>query len=98
MDKIKILLFIDWFLPGTKSGGPVRSYANLISHFKDDYDFYVITRNVSRVKVRPVSSGGALLESIAGLQNFQGAGRIPSSRIRYWAIYGIAIFSVPNYR
>jgi glycosyltransferase involved in cell wall biosynthesis len=45
MKKKKILICIDWFLPGTLSGGPVRSYANLITHLKDDFEFYIITRN-----------------------------------------------------
>lgn len=44
-EKKKILITIDWFLPGTLSGGPVRSYANLIEYLKDDFDFYIITRN-----------------------------------------------------
>jgi hypothetical protein len=43
--RIKILITIDWFLPGTLSGGPVRSYANIIDHLKDDFEFYIITRN-----------------------------------------------------
>ncbi len=41
----KILITIDWFLPGTLSGGPVRSYANLIEYLKEDFEFYIITRN-----------------------------------------------------
>ena len=41
----KILITIDWFLPGTRSGGPVRSYANLIDHLNDDFEFYIVTRN-----------------------------------------------------
>jgi glycosyltransferase involved in cell wall biosynthesis len=45
MNKKKIVITIDWFLPGTLSGGPVRSYANLIAHLKDDFEFYIITRN-----------------------------------------------------
>lgn len=32
-------------MPGTKSGGPVRSCANLIDHFKEDFEFLVITRD-----------------------------------------------------
>jgi len=44
-ERTKILITIDWFLPGTLSGGPVRSYANLIAHLKDDFEFYIITRN-----------------------------------------------------
>jgi glycosyltransferase involved in cell wall biosynthesis len=41
----KILITIDWFLPGTKSGGPVRSYANMLDHLGAYYDFYVVTRD-----------------------------------------------------
>lgn len=44
--KKNILIFIDWFLPGTNSGGPVRSYANLIDHLGDVFNFYVVTRDV----------------------------------------------------
>lgn len=43
--KKKILVFIDWYLPGTNSGGPVRSLANLISHLNREFDFFVVTRN-----------------------------------------------------
>jgi glycosyltransferase involved in cell wall biosynthesis len=43
--KKKILITIDWFLPGTKSGGPVRSYANMLDHLGAYFDFYVITRD-----------------------------------------------------
>lgn len=45
MDRKKILICIDWFLPGTKSGGPVRSYANMIAHLGTYHDFYVVTRD-----------------------------------------------------
>ena len=43
--KKKILITIDWFLPGTKSGGPVRSYANMLDHLGAYFDFYVIARD-----------------------------------------------------
>jgi len=51
--KKKIVISIDWFLPGTKSGGPVRSYANLIDHFKDEFEFYIITRNTDYCELIP---------------------------------------------
>lgn len=44
MAKTKILITIDWYLPGTNSGGPVRSIANMVAHLKD-VNFYIITRN-----------------------------------------------------
>jgi glycosyltransferase involved in cell wall biosynthesis len=43
--RTKILITIDWFLPGTKSGGPVRSYANMLDHLGAYFDFYVVTRD-----------------------------------------------------
>lgn len=45
MQKQKILIFIDWFLPGYKAGGPVRSMANMVDYLKDEYDFYIYTSN-----------------------------------------------------
>ena len=51
--KKKVLLFIDWFLPGTNSGGPVSSYTNLINHFSSELDFYVITRNTDYCSTTP---------------------------------------------
>lgn len=45
MAKKRVLIFIDWFLPGSKSGGPVRSVANLLAHLGDEFEFSVITRD-----------------------------------------------------
>jgi glycosyltransferase involved in cell wall biosynthesis len=39
-----VFITIDWFLPGTNSGGPVRSVANLIEALPE-CQFYVFTRN-----------------------------------------------------
>ncbi|MDB9782707.1 glycosyltransferase family 4 protein [Winogradskyella sp.] len=41
----KVLLVMDWFLPGTASGGPLRSYANLIAQLNEGFEFYIITRD-----------------------------------------------------
>jgi len=43
MDKKKILVLIDWYLPGFKAGGPIRSCANMIAHLSREFDFYIIT-------------------------------------------------------
>jgi len=53
MTRKKVLITIDWFLPGTKSGGPVRSYANMIAHFKNEFDFYIITRDTDYCETIP---------------------------------------------
>ncbi|MBM3917811.1 MAG: glycosyl transferase, partial [Sphingomonadales bacterium] len=39
-----VCLTIDWYLPGTNSGGPVRSVANLVAAMPNTH-FYIITRN-----------------------------------------------------
>jgi glycosyltransferase involved in cell wall biosynthesis len=52
-EKKKILVFIDWFLPGYKAGGPVQSCANLIAHLKDFYDFSVVTRDTDYCEETP---------------------------------------------
>jgi glycosyltransferase involved in cell wall biosynthesis len=41
--KKKILLLTDWYEPGYKAGGPVRSCANFASVMRDDYSIYVLT-------------------------------------------------------
>lgn len=43
--KKRVLVFIDWYLPGYKAGGPVRSMANMTAHLSDSYDFFIVTRN-----------------------------------------------------
>ena len=52
-NKKKILIFIDWFLPGYKAGGPIQSCANLIEHLKDYYDFSVVTRDTDYCETIP---------------------------------------------
>ncbi len=44
---------MDWYLPGTKAGGPVRSVFSLISLLKNDFDFYVITTNQDLGSAKP---------------------------------------------
>lgn len=43
--KPRILIFIDWFEPGYRAGGMLRSMMNMVERLKADYDFYIITRN-----------------------------------------------------
>jgi glycosyltransferase involved in cell wall biosynthesis len=45
MAKEKLLILSDWYLPGTKAGGPIRSLYALISLLKNEFDIYLITRN-----------------------------------------------------
>jgi len=45
MGKKKILIFADYYLPGYKAGGPVKSLRMLIDLMGDEFDFHIITRN-----------------------------------------------------
>lgn len=51
--KKTILLFIDWYLPGYKAGGPIQSCANLVDHLKTDYHFKIITRDTDYCETKP---------------------------------------------
>lgn len=43
MEKTRIIVFTDWYLPGFKAGGPIRSVSNLISTLSNNLKFSVIT-------------------------------------------------------
>jgi glycosyltransferase involved in cell wall biosynthesis len=47
-----ILVTIDWFLPGTNAGGPVRSIANLVDQLKE-FNFYILTTNTDYCSDQP---------------------------------------------
>ena len=42
----KILVFIDWYIPAYKAGGPIISVKNIIDHLSTHFDFYIITSNL----------------------------------------------------
>lgn len=48
-----MLVFIDWYLPGYKAGGPIQSVANIISQLKSDFDFKVITSDTDLHQNQP---------------------------------------------
>ncbi len=41
--KKHILIFVDWYLPGYRAGGPIRSVANMVATLSDDFRFSIIT-------------------------------------------------------
>lgn len=41
--KKNILIFIDWFLPGFKAGGPIKSVSNIINSLHQDFNFHIVT-------------------------------------------------------
>jgi glycosyltransferase involved in cell wall biosynthesis len=51
IDKKRILIFSDWYLPGYRGGGPIRSLANLVSTLR--HEFYIVTRNTDHYSTDP---------------------------------------------
>lgn len=41
-NKKRILVFIDWYLPGYKAGGPITSCANLTWYLSEECEFHVV--------------------------------------------------------
>lgn len=51
-----ILLFADWFEPGYKAGGPIRSCVHFVHQMKDQYSIYVITTDRDLNDTAPYSN------------------------------------------
>jgi glycosyltransferase involved in cell wall biosynthesis len=51
--KKRILVFIDWYLPGYKAGGGQRAFANLVSYLREEFEFFVVTRNCDFLESEP---------------------------------------------
>lgn len=45
MNKKNIAVLIDWYLPGNKAGGPVKSVYSMLNLLRDEFNFFVITTN-----------------------------------------------------
>ena len=43
MEKGKILVLTDWYEPGFKAGGPIRSCVNFASYMKENYEIFILT-------------------------------------------------------
>lgn len=43
--KKHILIFVDWYLPGYKAGGPIRSVSNMVQKLSDEFEFSIVTAN-----------------------------------------------------
>ena len=43
--KNKVLIFIDWFYPAYKAGGPIKSVFNIVESLKSEIDFLIVTSN-----------------------------------------------------
>jgi glycosyltransferase involved in cell wall biosynthesis len=52
-ERRRILVCVPRYLPGYKSGGPIRSVANMIAKLKSHFDFYVVTRDRDATDTEP---------------------------------------------
>lgn len=43
--KKRILIFSEYYLPGYKSGGGMRTIVNIVTNLGDKYDFFIVTKN-----------------------------------------------------
>ncbi len=53
--KLRVLVFIDWYLPAFRAGGPVRSLSSLVSHMKGEFEFFIITSDRDLGDTKPYS-------------------------------------------
>ncbi len=45
MNKPRILLFVGYYFPGYKAGGPLRTISNMVDLLGDEFEFLIITRD-----------------------------------------------------
>ncbi len=55
MNKLKIVIFSGFYLPGYKAGGPIRSLANLVEKLGDEFNFKIVTKDRDFNDIRPYS-------------------------------------------
>ena len=47
---------VRYYLPGYKSGGPVRTIVNLVDHLGDDIDFRIVTSDRDALEDAPYAN------------------------------------------
>ena len=50
-----ILCFVAYYLPGYRSGGPVRTISNFVDHLGDEFDIRIVTRDRDVLDDKPYS-------------------------------------------
>ena len=51
-----VCIFIDWYLPGYKAGGPIQSVANMVAQLSKHKIFYIVTRNTDYCDDKPYTN------------------------------------------
>jgi glycosyltransferase involved in cell wall biosynthesis len=52
-ERRKVLVLVDWFKPGYKAGGPIRSCTNFAYALKNDFDIHVLTTDTDHGETQP---------------------------------------------
>lgn len=103
-NKKTILVFIDWYVPGYKAGGPIKSVYSMVNYLKDQFNFFILTSNTDFNDLTPYSS----VKSDEWIQVEQGVSVFYASRkflnkknilrlissIEFDAIYLNSLFSI----
>jgi glycosyltransferase involved in cell wall biosynthesis len=45
MSKPKVMIFVDYYLPGYKAGGPIASVSRMVKNLSSEFDIFVFTRD-----------------------------------------------------
>ncbi len=45
MNKPRVLVFVDYYLPGYKAGGPIASVSRMVKNLRSEYEIFVFTRD-----------------------------------------------------
>jgi len=51
--KKRVLIFSDWFLPGYKAGGPIRSLSNLVHYLNKEFDLFLVCSDRDYLEEQP---------------------------------------------
>ncbi len=49
----KILSFTDYYWPGYKAGGTIRAFMNQVDYLKEDFEFFIVTRDTDYTETVP---------------------------------------------
>ena len=63
-----VLAFVRYYLPGYKSGGPIRTIANMVAVLGDEIDFRIVTSDRDATDTRPYAH-------LAGQEGWQDVGK-----------------------
>lgn len=67
---MRILTFTDYFLPGFKAGGPIRTIANMVERMGQEHEFLIFTRD------RDLGATSAYAGVVVGAWNRLGTARV----------------------